>query len=176
MSTVTIQKEKKDLYNLTSFAKDFLKENYNINIDIPIKINNRLKRSMGRLIINGMSRHPESIELAGFLLEYGTNSVIVDTLKHELIHYACFVLGKPYRDGDAYFENELIKHNTTSTETVTVGKYEIMQCLGCGTETETDNKTFINNPQKYYSRCCKSDFKRIGYTISNGEKEYKHYY
>lgn len=173
---VTMTKERLlTIDDLEAYSNSFLAENYSITLNIPIKRNNRLKRTLGYFKYS-RDKMPLEINLAGKLLDYGTNSVILDILYHELIHYACFIQGMPHLDGEPYFENELSKHNISSSFTYLVGKYEIMQCLGCDDESITDTKNFINNPDEYHSTCCKADFKRIGYMITNGETEQKYYY
>lgn len=79
-------------------ARRFLSENYNMDLRIPIRRNNRIKRTLGQFI--RMDDKSDCIEISGILLDYGGKTAVFDTLRHELIHYALFELGKPHRDGD----------------------------------------------------------------------------
>jgi len=55
-------------------------------------------------------------------------STIEDVLRHELCHYALFLMDKPFQDGDKYFEDTLIKTNAPSS-------YAVVK--------KTNNKRFI---------------------------------
>src|SRR5690606_25071042 len=81
---------------LKRIADEFLTEHYGMTLDIPIVRNNRLKTHMGRFIGWRYEEDEElsfSIDIAGFMFEYATDAVIVDTLLHECIHYALCMRG-----------------------------------------------------------------------------------
>lgn len=111
---------------LNRLAKDLCKEHWGLDLTIPVKINGRLRklfaRFTGALIYqNGKeTRKPKSIDISSFASKHFKDEAIVDVLKHELCHYACFVNNKPFKDGDVYFEMELKRvgacSNTTSKE------------------------------------------------------------
>ena len=91
---------------LTLIATDFLRDTYGLPLEIPIVRNNRLRRVQG----NYITMHndvPIVIEIAGIMFKYADITVLIDTLKHELIHYAMHTLDKPYDDGHPEFEAEL---------------------------------------------------------------------
>ncbi|MED2592359.1 SprT-like domain-containing protein, partial [Bacillus thuringiensis] len=48
-------------------------------------------------------RVPKVIRLSKNLIIHQEKDIIIDVLKHELVHYACFIQGKPFRDKDTYF-------------------------------------------------------------------------
>lgn len=54
---------------LTIFAEDFLLENYQLTLTIPIEINGRLKRRMGRFHFT-RDGEPVKIDLSKNLIEY----------------------------------------------------------------------------------------------------------
>lgn len=110
-------------YQLKKYANDFLRKNYGFDLTVPLKYNGRLKRSYGRFIYYNNPRKPKCVEINRYFAETNSNEVVIDVLRHELIHYAVFMLGQPCRDGDDYFENELAKHNTVSQNTIK--KHEI---------------------------------------------------
>lgn len=162
------KKEEKEFYeqktkDYISFSKWFLKEHYDLELNIPFKINGRLKRFNGRFVYtvypNG-SEKAKQIELAKDLVRYHTEEETHKVLIHELIHYALFTLDKPFDDGDEYFENELRKHNSTSNSDrpmriiptqPTKRKVKILthQCQDCGLTFER-RKDMTNS---YSCRC-----------------------
>lgn len=140
---------------LTTISKEFIKESYGITLDIPIKVNKRLSSALGRFRYyrSESKKRPLSIELSGRLLEYGTTEQILSTLKHECIHYALYMLDKPYKDGQATFENELKKHNSCSTGTQKVSTKRYIYSCGC-----QEFESFTNRYSKNYRcRSCGND-------------------
>lgn len=98
------------------FAQRFLKQYYGLSLTVPLKINGRLKRTFGRFIHDTQGR-PCSIELSRtFVCEHPEHEVL-DVLRHELIHYALFTLGKPHTDSSPIFQAELRKHGVSKTRT-----------------------------------------------------------
>lgn len=140
---------------LNNSATEFLKEFYDINLQIPIKVNKRLITSLGRFRYykSESKKRPLSIELSGRLLEYGTADQIISTLKHECIHYALYMLDKPHKDGQATFENELKKHSSCSTGTQKVSIKTYVYTCGC-----SEFKSYTNRYSKgYRCRTCGND-------------------
>lgn len=165
----------KDLHNpdpttqlmeeLRAFAQDFVKSNYGVDLIIPIEINPKLTRALGRFIHKRTTepglKIPVKIDLAKDLITYYKKEEIIDVLKHELIHYSLYMLDKPYRDRHPYFENELKKHQSHSTDTmVRKGPSHQYHCTGCGKELYTPKK--LKDPNKYHSKCCKTKIKYSG--------------
>lgn len=117
---------------LVKFANEFLKEHFNLSLEIPISYNGRLKNTLGQLVISPVTNRAMKIELskkeaiAAFLMK--DFSTIKDVLRHELCHYALFLMDKPFQDGDKYFEDTLIKTNAPSS-------YAVVK--------KTNNKRFI---------------------------------
>lgn len=135
---------------LTTASKEFLLKSYGIDLIIPIKVNKRLKTTLGRFRHYRNTNKPVDIELSGRLLEYGTIEQILSTLKHECIHYALYMLNKPYKDGQATFENELKKHNANSTGTQRLVDKRYIYACGCR-EYESYTNRYSKN---YYCRTC----------------------
>lgn len=137
---------------LVGSATAFLKECYDIDLQIPIKVNKRLITSLGRFRYykSESKKRPLSIELSGKLLEYGTADQIISTLKHECIHYALYMLDKPHKDGQPTFENELKKHSACSTGTQKVSIKTYVYTCGC-----SEYKSYTNRYSKGYhcSKC-----------------------
>lgn len=118
------------IHRLRQEADRFLQDAYGLTLNIPLRVNRRLKRTLGRMVLK--DGRPYVIELSAALLEYQDWDVIVDVLKHECIHYACFVLKRPYGDGDAHFRRELKRHGVSSSGTHHYkGMVHQYRCAGC---------------------------------------------
>jgi SprT-like protein len=155
---------------LAQYANNFLAKNYSMELRIPIERNNRFSRTLG--CFTCFKGAPEKIELSGTLLKFGADSVVLDVLYHELIHYALFTKGEPYKDGTVNFENELRKHGVTSTETsCDVGEHLRIKCGRCSAEILTSRLAIAKYPSKYRSSCCKTQFIVIEKVILDGTEE-----
>ena len=110
-------------YQLEKYAEKFLKDNYQLKLSIPLRINGRLKTTQGRFIHYKMSNRPVAIELSKYLVENNEPSNVLDVLRHELVHYALFTKGMPFADGHPTFERELKRLGVISQETI--GSYGI---------------------------------------------------
>ena len=108
--------------SLESWASDWLDKKYGLGLTISIQINNRLKNSLGciysRTQMDGTVKS-DHIEINGKhafqCLLLNDKNALLNTLKHELTHYALQQLGKPYNDGTTVFENELIKNGAPTS-------------------------------------------------------------
>lgn len=131
-----------NLTQLTKYSEKFLKDNYNLSLDIPLKLNGRLKTCCGRFI----STHnrttgkatAKSVEMNKFFVENNEPTLVLDVLRHELVHYALFTLGKPHKDGHLVFENELKRLGIVSQSTInkyTIAskpvRFSIYECSDC---------------------------------------------
>jgi len=152
---------------LTQIAINFLAEKYDLPLEIPIVINGRLRTAMGRYL-SSCEDKPESIELAGFLMKYGAQSVIIDTLYHECVHYALHVKGEPNADGHPHFESELRKHGVGSTQSNRVGYYVAYTCSECGTEAQARGKRLLREHHGRVTRCCRAKIINVCELIYDG--------
>lgn len=123
---ITLGKQK-DKYEkeLEAYANKFLEKNYNTSLTIPIKISGRLTSSGGYFkyqMVDG-NRVPIDIHISeryvASALHDGQEGLeaILDTLKHELIHYVLCKTGKDFNDGDDEFESELKRLNVGASGT-----------------------------------------------------------
>ncbi|EPC8411117.1 sprT domain-containing protein [Bacillus cereus] len=147
-------------FKLEMVAIKFLKENYDMRLGIPIVLNGRIKRTFGRFIHaphNAKNRVSHRIEMSKNYIEHQTWENVISTLKHELIHYALYELGKPYRDGEELFESELAKHGSHSSGTLIFkGELNVYKCKGgCGVEYRRVRK-YPNNAERYTCGLCGS--------------------
>lgn len=115
---VTLGKQKaKHEKELEAYANKFLEKNYNTNLTVPIKISGRLTSTGGyfKARIEKGIRKPMEIQMSERFIAGALHDgqegleAILDTLKHELVHYVLFKLGKDFSDGDYEFESELAR-------------------------------------------------------------------
>lgn len=166
----------KTVEELTKFAREFLRKEYNEELPFDVTINGRLKTTLGRYdfyrSMNGKIV-PRAVMLSRQLIEYGTTATIESVLKHELIHLAVSRMGLPFNDGDEEFESELRKHGAHSTREIRLGVYISYRCSDC----ESQCGTFYGskNMNKYISSCCKAELEAYKEIICDGEsmKEYE---
>jgi SprT-like protein len=109
-------KDSLSIYQLRMYAKKWLKEIYGLDLIVPLDINGRLKITCGRFISRG--GHPLRVEMNKFFVENNDAIVVLDVLRHELVHYALFMKRKPNSDGHPVFENELKRLNIVSQKTI----------------------------------------------------------
>lgn len=107
-----------NIYQLQDFARKFLKDTYNLELVVPLKLNGRMKTTCGWFRYKKRSRVPVVVELNKFFVENNESDLVIDVLKHELIHYALFMKGIPCRDGDYEFEKELKRLGVVSQSTI----------------------------------------------------------
>ena len=127
------------MHKLIIDGNNWLKDNFGMTIQVPVKANGRLSRTLGRYI-HSYDGTPVSIELSKNLLNAGYEQAFA-TLKHELVHYALHVSNKPYRDNDRYFIqtcNDLGVH-LSGTQSVPM-KRHIYNCSTCGVTTTMRRK------------------------------------
>lgn len=165
------------LEKLVQIAKQFTKEEYNLKLDIPIKINNRLKTTLGRYRAT-RTGEPKQIDVSGKLLTYADDRVAISVIKHEAVHFALNKLNKPYRDGEPYFENELIRLNLPSSTKreraiLFVGEKYIFHCKQCKRHLQTSIKRVKNKTNSYKSKCCNSEIQYVKTVISDGTDDGK---
>ena len=158
-----------DENKLNQIAGEFIYKNYGVKLRIPIVRNNRLRSTYGRLIIRNHKAY--RIDIAGILLDYGTEEVIVDILKHECIHYALFEKKLPHKDGHPVFERELKKHGAPATRQLLIGKYYILKCSKCGHTALTNRKRAVAHPEQYRMKCCNTEIKIVGTKILDGSEK-----
>lgn len=136
---VTLGKDKaKHEKDLEAYANKFLEKNYNTSLTVPIKISGRLTSTGGyfKARIEKGIRKPMEIQMSERFIASALHDgqegleAILDTLKHELVHYVLFKLGKEFRDGDCEFESELARldigtSGTTNKELVKSKKLNV---------------------------------------------------
>nr|WP_082970868.1 SprT-like domain-containing protein [Mycobacterium sp. E3298] len=110
--------------SLQEKAKFFVKHLWNMELDIPVRVNNRLKRTYGWCA-------ETYIELSPRILH--DELMTDDTLLHELCHWYCRKVGQEYDDHTTFFEDELERIGASSTETTIFknGAFLYLYPYGC---------------------------------------------
>lgn len=156
-------------YQLKMYAKKFLQETYGMELSIPLGLNGRMKKTCGwfkSIRYRDGRSEAKCIELNKFFVENNEPTVVLDVLRHELVHYVLFMQGKPNSDGHPVFENELRRLGVVSQNTI--DKYDIeskkrnvyrnfYQCANpnCGEEYRT-GKALKNGGLNHRCSVCKN--------------------
>lgn len=145
------------LAEIISQVGEFLSDEYNVDLDIPITINGRLTSTLGRFRYN---RHEAvGIELSKNLITYNDISSIMSVALHEAVHYALYELGLPNSDGHPVFENELKKHSivsnynkNTNLKFLTLKTMVLYKC-GCEDNIHTRQKALLKKYRYHCTKC-----------------------
>lgn len=159
-----------NIKELESIANEFLIE-YGTTLKVPIIRNNRLKSSLGIFYYNDTKHVPIRIELGGVLFTHAHESVLIDTLKHELIHYALFTMKLPFQDDDQYFIDECKRLGVGLSAQIFVGEEYEVECLKCSRKSHTTVKKQLENNligNLYFTHCCNAKYKHTCTIIDNG--------
>lgn len=180
---VTLGKQKANYEkDLEAYSNEFLEKNYNTNLTVPIKISGRLTSTGGYFKgrISGGVREPIEIQLSerfiASALHDGQDGLeaILDTLKHELVHYVLFKTGKEFNDGDDEFENELARLNigasgSTRKELVQSKKvntwYKVIDIYERESYDIIENKVKTYKTYKKHAQKPARGYERIGYEV-----------
>jgi SprT-like protein len=112
-----------NIYQLKDYANKWLQDNYNMKLEIPLRLNGRMQRTCGWFKHKGLKKQPIVVELNKFFVENNEPMLVLDILRHELVHYAMYMQGRDYKDGSYGFERELKRLGVVSQSTI--DKYEI---------------------------------------------------
>jgi SprT-like protein len=116
-----------NIYQLRQYATKWLKDNYSLDLAVPLQLNGRMQRTCGWFRHTRYSDGrdiPKCIELNKFFVENNEPTLVLDVLRHELVHYALYTLKKPFKDGQVGFERELKRLGIVSQNTI--DKYMIV--------------------------------------------------
>lgn len=150
---------------LEDIARDFLVEEFGLDLEIPIVRNNRLKTSMGRFVstvsrLTGVQT-PYKIDIAGYLFEHDNPvDLVIGVLKHECVHYALLELGIPNRDSDQTFINACVEKGVPLTGTESAKRTRTHHIYHCDTCDEVHT---TNTKPKWGYSCgkCKHDLRYV---------------
>ena len=115
-------------------AREFLAQVGDYHM-IPIKLSGRLKSTFGYYAtVRSNNHHFIELNKQQVILDYRNKTdIMVDTLKHELVHYTCDIDGLDDNDGSYDFESRL-------------AKYEI-----CSSGSTDDSLKITNKALEYYA-------------------------
>lgn len=139
--------------------RKIIKRYWGMDCEIPIHINGRLKKTLGRYLYeteqNGVI--PIAIELSKEMIEHANKRFILLILKHEVCHYILSIKDLPFLDGDDVFEQELIRIGSLSTKEMSI-EYRV-QCTRCQRVYRCKNNQEAKKIEKKgKSKCCSADF------------------
>lgn len=157
-----------NLIQINRMAKEFAKQYWDMDFNVPIEVNSRLTRALGRMRFKVSYQYrrkiytPNKLELAARLMENYKDETIISVLKHELCHWALAVQGKPFEDGHPVFEREIIRVGASSTNTIEpAGTLYTVKCSKCKNIVSKNEKQsrlikYVEGTRRstYSSRCC----------------------
>jgi SprT-like protein len=134
-----------NIYQLKAYAQKWLMDNYGLELTVPLRINSRMQRTYGWFKHKRNRKEPVCVELNKFFVENNEPYVVLDVLRHELVHYAMYMLDKDYKDYSYGFEKELSRLGIINQERINKRIYEheivnkpktkhIYQCANCNHE------------------------------------------
>lgn len=196
------EKEQQVLAYLIKVMDDFTTRNYGVRMNIPVEWSGRLTARWGYFRVQKMTREgyyegkkyqtgqlidgTMKIVLSKQLMKAKNKSVVIQIAKHEALHYALCVLGKPFSDGHPVFEGELKKHGlisnyaTTEEKNKTLGKIGVTSrkwvwvCGKCNKIMLARGKTRKDYSRGYHSSCCKHSLVEKGWQeIETGQTHLK---
>ena len=141
-----------DLY---AEADRFLWENYRDILVVPIEIEEDFIFEEGAFECTRKS--PRRILIAEFVMIFADDDVVLDVLRHELVHYALHRRKEPFADGHPHFESELERHGIASSGSTMIGIYHLYECTACHKEIPHYQKADVNN-KKIVTHCCEAPF------------------
>ena len=75
----------------------------NVDFDLPVRINNRLTRTLGRVCYEGGV--PYVMEISGPMLKTCTDASIIEVVRHEWAHWYAWVASGEIHGHDQYFRD-----------------------------------------------------------------------
>lgn len=143
---------------LYRYAEQFLKENFNLQLDIPVRISKRMKSKLGAFQMKLQQNQVISKEIVmseNFLLN-NSKATILDVLYHECVHYALYTLKKPYRDSDPEFTKTLERLGIAKTRTYKYkGQAYLYECKNCRYQFTKRVKGYN---KRYICKYCRGKF------------------
>lgn len=162
-------------------CKRFAKEIWNVDFNVPVKISNKMSKSLGKYRAHivrdfyiSTVQVPIDIRFSIKLFEYHNEAAVDGVIKHELTHWYLGITHQPNGDGHPVFENELRRIGAPSTRKLpALGNKYVARCKCCGKIVVTRNSEMnvkkYCETTKYKSNCCKSTIS-YGGMIEYGDK------
>lgn len=152
---------------IETYAREFLRNQYNLEMTVPFLVNPRLITTLGKFVHridrrDSSNRIPLKLEISKRFLIDGNLEDIKSTIRHECTHYALYMMGKPHKDGHPVFEGELRKHNTGSTRTTRLDVVRNMNVYKCNCKTHTFARALKNDGRYHSCKRCNSRLTYLG--------------
>jgi SprT-like protein len=142
-------------------AQRFAKEYFGLDFNLPIVISSRMTKSLGFYKYNLLNDkiYPYNLQFSQNLLDGRyREETIDDVIKHEVCHWALSVLGKPFKDADDYFLNELKRIGSHPTHSIkAAGPLYVSVCSKCGkvvAKSSSHAKVAKYCQPTYSTKCC----------------------
>lgn len=144
---------------------------YGYSLDVPVEVNGRLKRSLGRVRfeIKRGKCYPERIEFSRDFLLADNEEQIRETIAHEMAHYFVLLDTRKDHGHDEVWKNWAVRLGarpkaTTRWEATGLPAKEfkyIAVCSRCGkiVGRYTRAGKVVKNPANYRSACCRESVK-----------------
>lgn len=143
---------------LEYYAEAFLLENFNLPLNISVRISKRMKSKLGAFQIKykNKSVYSKEIVMSYNFIVHNDQEAILDVLYHECVHYALYTLNKPFRDSDAEFIQTLDALGISKTRSYHYkGNAYLYECPKCGYQFTKKVKGYN---KRYICRYCRSKF------------------
>lgn len=169
------------LRHLKKMMNNFTLTNYGIPLNIPVVWSNRMRSNLGKFEYKRNRRTheviPNSMKIVfnSRLQKTKDRKLVEDIAKHEAIHFALCVLGKPNSDGSQCFEKELRKHDLENTsiihrknhgDTIKLGvtmRVWVWTCPKCHKICNASYGKTRKDYSRYVSRCCRASLVENGW-------------
>ncbi|MGG1571628.1 SprT-like domain-containing protein [Fictibacillus sp. NRS-1165] len=153
---------KVSMVELYQEAENFLNEHFGLSLEVPIRVAARMTRTMGCFKHYRSWNRPIEIKLSEKMLTHHDPEVSIDVLRHELIHYALYMLQQPYKDKDENFKSTCRRLGVALTRTYQF-KGEIYT-YGCASGCSEWKFKTRRNFDRHHCRKCKK------HIVYKGEK------
>ncbi|CAD2074330.1 hypothetical protein GCM10007275_05740 [Jeotgalicoccus coquinae] len=143
---------------LHNHADKFLRENFGLRLEIPVRISKRMKSKLGafQIKIQGRKVVSQEIVMSHTFIVNNTEETVLDVLRHECVHYALYTLNKPYRDSDREFIETLERLGISKTRTYKYkGQSYLYECKKCSYQFTKRVKGYN---KRYICRHCRGKF------------------
>ncbi len=150
-----------DERNLELYAGIFLEKNFDMGLEIPIRISRRMKSRLGAFQIKyrGNQIVKTEIVMSYEFICHNPEETILDVLYHECVHYALYTSGEPYRDSDSNFIDTLTRLGISKSRTYAYkGRCHIYECRKCRYRFSKNIKGY---EKRYICSRCRGKFKYL---------------
>lgn len=147
---------------LQTYAEDFLKEHFDLSLDIPLRISKRMKSKLG---VFSIKYNRDKILSSEIVLSYNfiinnDQEAVLDVLYHECVHYALYKKRLPFRDSDPEFINTLERLGISRTRSYKYkGQAYLYECMKCCYQFSKNMKGY---EKRYICGKCHGKFTYIG--------------